>query len=615
VLLIMSQIRAWGVAMLVLSLQATAMTIERSDQDMEMEEVEFPYTALSDTNAGSPGSAVRIETDVEDAPGHTEAAAVACDMSGNTDDIAPGEDPVVIDSPENPAEDTTPWAGSSIEGFELKEFACKASTHRVETDPKATSSFNLYNAQFEGNNRGGLALASEFEVTPCGCICSGVNSACGKVGSVSYYSSVPSSDACAQMVCHKNQFRQCNWYGQAVARGEWAGDIIKFTTPVVDAAVVLSNKTISSNSTTSKNGTTPGGIMDSFHPTPVPTPEPTFEELVNARAMVMIARIADHVCVPVAHATIQAIAEDIKGLALSSDPTTVCTYEPSQLSSDDLANVESARQRSDYVDNALAGYSGASPLAADSTRHASQNMDSVPTMLLVDVSHTSQAIDVDAFQKTVLFLRNAVSESVQCAPGTPSMEDMVRDVLSINKTCGAQALLQYDEGTSQLVQEFVDKVVRETKKVLHVGVAVIQHPPAPVVPVTVATPPEEEEEGDDDDSAPAVGTAGQTTSDDMNPPLFPPLAPAPTDLSYDGPAMGMDAPEAPECDDIDGGSVSANAPQADDLRRTPGKREATTIEDLGKPELPLFGRQKLEWAPRDVDVVILNQPPQLEATS
>ena len=65
---------------------------------------------------------------------------------------------------------------------------------QANVDPAIENDFNLYSAECEGNDKAGAALASEYEISDCGCVCSGTNAACGRVGSITYFSYVNSSE-------------------------------------------------------------------------------------------------------------------------------------------------------------------------------------------------------------------------------------------------------------------------------------------------------------------------------------------------------------------------------------------------------------------------------------
>lgn len=72
----------------------------------------------------------------------------------------------------------------------MSEHACLVTTRIVNLDPPIEDRFSIYSAVFEGNDRRGEASASDYQITECGCMCSGLNVVCGEPGSISYYSDV-----------------------------------------------------------------------------------------------------------------------------------------------------------------------------------------------------------------------------------------------------------------------------------------------------------------------------------------------------------------------------------------------------------------------------------------
>jgi hypothetical protein len=658
-------------ALAVLGAEALSVRHARSEGDMEIEDVEFEYPAVDDAIAGAPGTSPTTDVHTH-GPAQstlTDAASDPCDMTGSSEWIAPGEEPVPQEEIDE-EEEQAPWAGNNIAGFELKEFACMVSSGNAQLDPPSPDSFNLYTAEFEGNDKNGRALPMAYEKTQCGCVCSGLNSNCGPVNSISYYSSVPSSQACAQMICHKNKFKRCSWNEQTVSQGSWVDDAVKFNTSVVTPiyrpkanVTHVANTTNTTSSAKPHSNTTehwecrsssdstsdwfcsqncpggdcssdakangchctrgpsmtaprPDGLLGNFpSSSPAPSPVPTYEDLVNERALNILTAVAEKLCQADA---IELVSVDLymslQALNVSSTPKVVCTYETTQLDGTNLGDVEASRERNDFIDNALAGFDGNTPLAGDSTRHASESMnENLTPSLLVQ----SNNIDIDGFNKAVLLLRNTVYESVQCAPNTPPMADIVRMVLATEADCDgdAQPTLLLDSSflhDSDILVVFANTIIRRAKTVLNIGTT--NPSPQPPPPALESQPAGGATNDDDAEGTTGDSNAGRSSTDnEMNPPVFPPLPPSPTDLSENIGEPGMLGVDAPDCDEPEGGSIIANAPVADDIRRHPGKMEEREIEDLGLPELPLFGRQQVQWAPRSADVVVLSQPPEFDA--
>lgn len=606
------------------SLTLASQKIPREAVMADNDEIEFPSYVVDDKVAGAPGSPIDGNSWVTSGAAHktiTEEASAPCDMQGNLVDMSPGEDPVVVPITRQPFPDPSiKWARDRRGRIHLRQFACLATYFSANIDPPVIPNYNLFLAQCEGNDKAGAALPFEYDVTDCACTCAGVNSDCGPMGSTTYYSSVSSAETCAEMICHKNQFSFCTWQGELVSSGLWVGNAIKFNSSVLELAPAPPrNHTTTTNTTApgrqphgpnpaNGTGTPPGpqggsgsggGLLDNFpSPSPTPSPVPTFDEILAAHVLKLIGTLADNACMDLDHCLVSSLAAEAKAVNFSVAFVNPCTYTQTQLSSANVTEVRGVMERNDFVSNALAGYNAESPLARDAARPATADMNlnehlaecGPDCQMLMSVLHTADPMEIRAFATAVRLLQNFVSTDVQCSPNTPSVDEIVFRGLALNVTCPpAESQTTGDSDVIEL-NSWLTQLIRRIKVATGISGPQPKRPP----------PPAQE---------PAF--RGMSADSDR-PPQFPPLAVNPSEIVLPDGEEGMLATVGPDCEDADSELVVANVPSAEDLQRVPGRRDFWERPTSTYPELPLFGRQKLEWAPRDGGVVLAKQPPRFD---
>jgi hypothetical protein len=293
----------------------------------------------------------------------------------------------------------------------------------------------------------------------------------------------------------------------------------------------------------------------------------------------MISYIGDMLCIPLDPAAIYQITSALQ--VLNATDAVVCEPENAPPTPDQLVALN--MNRDDMIDDALAGYDAASPLVADATRHATLAMNS---MALLEIIQSDDDLELDAFNKVVLLFRVVVSKDIQCSSGIPPMDELLRFVINTNKTCTAN---QSEAVASKLVQGSFPSV-----DVADVTTAIERFITIVVKQSVVAMNP-------DATKSSATGDASESPKDEVG------------DITGT-PDDAMKILPSSDCNDQDSTEMSANAAQPEDQARAAGQRDSTVMLNTDKAELPLFGRQVLNWGTKNPSVVVLSQPSELDMT-
>eukprot|EP00300_Choanocystis_sp_HF-7_P033923 c4637_g1_i1.p1 GENE.c4637_g1_i1~~c4637_g1_i1.p1 ORF type:complete len:556 (-),score=91.02 c4637_g1_i1:17-1684(-) len=533
------------------------LAVHREEADMALVDREFPGFALSDDIAGAPGAGIVVGE--KGVAHHTkeENAEDPCE-----DDMEPAEDYTSRDPyPQTPTPPDTPKKEEPNYGTRERAFTCREAEEYPEIKPAVTPVFNLARAQYEGNDRAGTADPSMYEVTDCGCVCGSSNSKCGVPGATTFYSDVPDASDCAQLICHHNQFRKCVWKGKVVSRGRWIANTVKFNSTALTLDVPEPD----------------------IPATPSPSPSPstphvlTLEESIQIKALSMVHFFKLKFCLHVEHSVIAEIKEGLRNVE-PNKRAVECGYSadasPTQVGS--VADLMTGKYPNDAVENALAGYDGGSPLAADPTRHATLVMS---TQGLIQATQQGAGdLDKLAFELLVHLFEQKLPRDVQCIPGS---------LLAVNEllTAGKSIITSCEKDSETPIasaQDFYIAVISEIRDRL----------PKPKKPEPKPAP-----KTDDYDA--------EAFAEDTNPPLYPPGAPGPHD--FKDPMTMVD--ETP-CE-----SDSATGPQAN--QETSGDNSGPPPGAAGIPafdqsssvgHLPAFGFQYEPFEARESRKILPHPP-------
>lgn len=464
---------------------------------MMIETPEFAHEAVSNDIAGAPGSAT--EKVVEEAAHNmdTESGAAPCEDDMN-DDAESAMRPEELSTPAVregtfKANPTTSIQHEQelrqIQKTKTFEFHCDASTSVPQVFPAILDEFDVGNAFYEGNDRNGKAHDSEIEVTSCGCVCSGINTACGEMGSVSYYAEVNTRNECAQMICHNNLFAICKWRNDTVSSGVWSANNLAFNSnsltlapipsPVAIPVPVAPTSTVRQNSTSTKNvsNSSSSSLVSPLTPSPSPSASFLFDEgmhklHVDIKVMNFLGSMMPKLCIDLSVGGTNELSSLLSTMEIPSGPVVPsCPPDlpPPATPTPKPQSDEYSKQELATLANALAGYNGNSPLIGDVTRHTSRAMDAnqrpstgMDESMLIALREIP-SITTDAIYKLQLLLTKLVPSRQLCDPNMPSFDKFFAQANALpKKTCSSK-----DQATD--ADGFVMKTFMATKVALNLA--------------------------------------------------------------------------------------------------------------------------------------------------